>query len=187
MSSDTNDFIERSSLEVIIPEATDLGIEELFERKTDDSDEANSLLQQRSLLYFGQYTQAVTSFVVSLILRYVLDELITAYIVLRTPYQDEGHLRSFFARLVVSLEVHAYGSVPRVSGDQDASKDSSPSRNEDILWSGSIDMSQNPVTIIHGERQYQSPENVLAIWKTMLPLCGSRYECSVSRLLIDGG
>jgi len=110
--------------------------------------------------------------VVLLILRYVTDELITVYTVLRTPCQDEIQFKPYLDRLVASLEVHVYGFQPRPSSGQDASKESSPSRSEDSLWSGNIDTSEHATKVIRKENGQDSESNVLAIWRTTVPLSG---------------
>ncbi len=176
MIVDTDEFLKSSSLEVLVPEATDVQIEELFQHKTENSDNVTSTAERRSLLYFGMDLRVAKSFTVSLILRYVLDESITAYILLRTPNFDEASLKAHFSRLAISLEVQAYGFPSRPSSEQNTSNESSPSRNEDTLWSGSIDTSQHPLMIPQGNEERHSTEHVLAIWKITLPLSGSSYN-----------
>lgn len=102
----------------------------------------------------------------------MLDESISAYIVLRTPFQDDASLRSYLDRLSISLEVQAYGLTPRPSTGQDGSKESSPSRNEDTLWSGMIEKTKDPVIIVQGEDEDDPARYLQAIWKTTIPLSG---------------
>lgn len=114
---------------------------------------------------------------VLLILRAVTDECLPVYIALRTPYKDKAHLESYIARLAVSLEILAYGFQPRPSAGQDGSRDSSPGRNEDLLWSGDIDLSEGPMTIIEKESKQGLGRHVLVIWRTIVPLCGTPNRC----------
>ena len=108
---------------------------------------------------------------VLLIPRAVTDENLPVYIALGTPYRDEAHLKSFIARHAISLEVLAYGFQQRPSGGPDGSKESSPSRNEDVLWSGVIDAPKEPITIVREGNEGVSGRHVLMIWKSTIPLC----------------
>lgn len=184
MNVGTDEFIQSSSLEVLVPEATDVDIEKLLLHNSENIENILSTTECRSLLYFGMLIQTATSTTVSIILRYVLDESITAYILLRTPNHDEARLNTYYSRLAVSLEVQAYGFPSRPSGDQDTSNESSPSRNEDTLWSGSIDTSQHPMIIPQGKEERHSAEHVIAIWKFSLPLSGSSIITLEDRLLM---
>lgn len=53
MTVDTDEFIQCSSLEVLVPEATDVELEELLSHKTENNDSIISTAERRSLLYFG--------------------------------------------------------------------------------------------------------------------------------------
>ena len=108
---------------------------------------------------------------VLLIPRVVTDENLPVYITLHTPYKDEAHLKSFIARHTVSLEVLAYGFQQRPPEGPDGSKESSPSRNEDVLWSGVIDSPEEPIIIVREEKESASGRHVLVIWKSTIPLC----------------
>ena len=108
---------------------------------------------------------------VLLIPRAVTDENLPVYIALSTPYQNEAHLKSLIARHAISLEVLAYGFQQRPSGGTDGSKESSPSRNEDVLWSGVIEPQEEPITIVKEGNESVSGRHVLVIWKTSIPLC----------------
>ena len=56
MTATTNDFIENSKLDILVPQATEIDIEEVF-ANTDEHAQADitSRIEQRSLLYFGGY------------------------------------------------------------------------------------------------------------------------------------
>lgn len=108
---------------------------------------------------------------VLLIPRAVTDENLPVYIALGTPYQDEARLKSFIARHAISLEVLAYGFQQRPSGGPNGSKESSPSRNEDVLWSGVFNAPEEPLTIVREGNESVSGRHVLVIWKSTIPLC----------------
>ncbi|KAL2043549.1 hypothetical protein N7G274_003856 [Stereocaulon virgatum] len=157
MSVISKDFIQNSKLDVLIPQATEIDIEEAF-ANNDEHAQADiiSLIEQRALLYF--------------------DESLPVYIALRTPYKNEAHLKSCLTRLAIILEVLAYGFQPRPSGGKEGSKESSPSRNEDTLWSGNIDTSEEPITIVQDEGEQNSETYVVAIWRKLIPLCRPRMR-----------
>ena len=99
------------------------------------------------------------------------DESLPVYIALRTPYKDEAHLKSFIARQAITLEVLAYGFQYRPPERADESKESSPSRSEDVLWSGVVDDPEEPIVIVQEENESVSGRRVLVIWKGTIPLC----------------
>ena len=112
----------------------------------------------------------------------MLDESIYAYIVLRTLQQPEDELKFYAARTAIDLVVQAYGLRPRPSDGQDVSRDTSPARNEDVLWSGSIDTSKEPVIIAQPPTGRHPSRYMLAIWKTNIPLSGSFIFLYLSEL-----
>lgn len=109
---------------------------------------------------------------VLLISRNVLDELTTVYIVLRTSYQDEIRLDAHLSRLVVRLEVQAYGFQPRPSNGREASKEGFPSRGDDILWSGTIDTSEDAAEVVRKGESADLDGYILLLWRIQVPLSG---------------
>ena len=108
----------------------------------------------------------IGSFIILLITRYVIDESLRIYIILRTPYQDEATLKSYLTRLVVSLDIQARGSPLRSPGGHEKPRETSPSRTEDTLWSGNIDTSEDPFIVVQEEEEHESTRTILAIWTT---------------------
>ena len=102
--------------------------------------------------------------------RYVLDESVPIYVILRTQCHPGAELESYTARLGINLEVQAHGQQPKSTSGQDVSREDSPARNEDTLWSGSIDTSENPKIIDLPKGDRESLQQTLAIWKTTIPL-----------------
>ena len=105
-----------------------------------------------------------------LITRCVVDESLRIYIILRTPYQDEASLKSYLTRLAVNLDIQAKGSPLRSPSGHDTSRDTSPSRTEDTLWSGTVDTTEDPLIVVHEEEEHDSTRTILAIWTTRAPL-----------------
>lgn len=120
----------------------------------------------------------IGSSIILLIIRYVIDELLRIYIVLRTPYQDEAILKSYLTRLAVSLEIQARGTSLRSPGGHDTPRETSPSRTEDTLWSGNVDTSEDPFIIVQEEEEHDSTRTILAIWTTraLLSECHTSLE-----------
>ncbi|KAL9071634.1 MAG: hypothetical protein Q9161_004059 [Pseudevernia consocians] len=162
MSGQAKDFIASSKFDVLVPQATELGFEELF--VTDggrDGAISISSIKRRSLLYFGGN---------------VIDESLRIYIILRTPYQDEATLKSYLNRLAVNLDIQARGSRLRSPGGHNTPRETSPSRTEDTLWSGNIDASEDPFIIVQEEEEHDSTRTILAIWTTRALLSRPRIR-----------
>ena len=96
----------------------------------------------------------------------MIDESLRIYIILRTPYQEEATLKAYLTRLVVNLDIQAKGSPLRSPGGHDTSRETSPSRTEDSLWSGNVDTSEDPFIVVHEEEENDSARTILAIWTT---------------------
>lgn len=100
----------------------------------------------------------------------MLDELLEVYLVLQTPFQEETDLETLFSRLNISLQARAFGSVVPSSSSQDASANSSPSRVEDIIWSGTIDTSEDPIVVVRESSRQDITHYLHAIWSTTVLL-----------------
>ncbi|KAL6717895.1 hypothetical protein ACLMJK_003980 [Lecanora helva] len=144
MSGDTNAFLKRSKIDVLIPHATDFDPEELLEC----TDDAYSSVEERSLLYF----------------------------VLRTLQQARDELRSYLGRLATSLDVLARGIQPRTSDSHNVSGESSPPQNEDILWSGKIDLSEKPKVLASPKNDGKPSDQIIVVWKANVPMSRPRMR-----------
>ena len=113
----------------------------------------------------------------------MLDEAISVYILLQTQCQDEATLRSYISRLGLNLEVRAHGSQPAPTSSQELLGGASPTRNEDILWSGSIDTHETPVSIIQDENDVQSSQKMFAIWRMDISLSKSSISFAFQEML----
>lgn len=106
----------------------------------------------------------------------MIDESLRIYIILRTPYQDEATLKSYLTRLAVNLDIQARGSPLRSPGGHDAPRETSPSRTEDTLWSGSIDTSEDPFIVVQEEEDHDPTRTILAVWTTRALLSRPRIR-----------
>ena len=101
-----------------------------------------------------------------LILRYLLDELISIYVVLRTPYYEEQELKSLLSRLAIIVEAHAISS-PKPANTHDAPGEQSPSQIRDIIWSTAVDTAEEPLIIIQQKENPTTNPQVFVIWKLL--------------------
>lgn len=140
------DFARKSVLDILVPEVTDLDIEEGLNSSdsVQNEEEAGliSSIRQRSVLFF--------------------DESLPLYVVLRTPYDEETSLKAHISRLAIALEAHALNSPtggpgpPPVHGGGQA---------RDVVWSSRLDVSEEPTTIIVEGLDGEDSQDVLLIWK----------------------
>ena len=72
----------------------------------------------------------------------LLDELLAVYVVFQTPLLEEATLKSYLARLVISVEAFAFSTVP--PSDQDA-KATPP---KEVIFSGTINHKDEPMSSI---------------------------------------
>ena len=108
---------------------------------------------------------------VLLIHRHRVDELLPIYLVLKTSQCDVDHLRSFFPRLSILLELRATGSALRNSGDQNAAKGVPPVRQEDVIWKGSLVAAEDPVTIRLGDQE-EPQDGLIFVWEVKIVISG---------------
>lgn len=87
--------------------------------------------------------------------------------VLRTSYDHESEIKSYLARLSISLEARAYGkSQPPTTGPEERS----PVRNEDIIWSGPVDTGKEPFVTIRVDNEGNEQQTLLATWNVDVKL-----------------
>ena len=85
--------------------------------------------------------------------------------VIRTPYRDESQLKSSLDRLEITVEAQAFGYAPANPTGQDGPKDSSVSQSRDVIWSGSVDMSQEPIIVVQQEDDQVADRHVFVVWR----------------------
>ena len=108
---------------------------------------------------------------VLLIHRHRVDESLPIYLVLETSQCNVDHLRSFFPRLSILLELRATGSALRNSGDQNAAKAIPPVRQEDVIWKGSLVAAEDPVTIRLGDQE-DPQDGLIFVWEVKIEISG---------------
>ncbi|KAF1837196.1 hypothetical protein BDW02DRAFT_491843 [Decorospora gaudefroyi] len=121
------EFVESSVLEAVVP-SSDIDIEaELgsWDGPTEDGGSILPFLSQRHVL--------------------LLDELLAAYIVFRTPSLDDDILKSYLARLLVNVEAFAFSTSPPPEQEP---KDVPP---KELIHSSTINHTDEPTVVNHGE------------------------------------
>lgn len=86
------------------------------------------------------------------------------YVVLQTPYFEEIALRSYLARLAVSVEAQVLNTYPE-------SYEGPP--NQELIFSGSVQEGEDPLIIVQGPDGNDSTEtdgHILVIWKLPIVL-----------------
>ncbi|KAL9128388.1 MAG: hypothetical protein Q9217_002912 [Psora testacea] len=163
-------FVRASELFVLVPTGTELDIKEVFAGLDQHHDESKAIslrsFPQRSLLYF--------------------DELLPLYIVLQTPYQEQDELSSYFDRISISLELRASGSAPRALSVNDTHQESSPARQEDIIWTGNLVAAEEPVMIIPHGKDTGYDRIVSAIWEVKALLSRPRIRLQSPMITFKG-
>lgn len=96
----------------------------------------------------------------------MIDEAISICVVLRTLYCNEPKLKSYISRLTIGVEAHAFSSSNPLQG-QEASKDQSPSQSRDIIWSTTVDTTEEPVIIVQQKDGGDENPQVYIVWKVL--------------------
>ena len=116
---------------------------------------------------------------VLLIVRSNVDEKLSIYVVLRTPYQDEGQLKGYISRLQIVLEAHATSSSPRAGDSHQGQTINQP---RDVIWSGKVNVSEDPIIVVEESDDGDEGQAVLVIWRlsaflSRVPLYLVQYDC----------
>jgi hypothetical protein len=156
------EFVETSVLDTIVPFANPLNIEEALggsvERLDDGRASPLASIPQRQALFFGWFSH-ITAKALCLTYSQILDETVNVYVVLQTPYSDEGTLRSYLGRLVINLEAQVVNSQPE-------NHEGPP--GQETIYSGSVQDGEDPLIIVQGpdEADKNSGEgHILVVWK----------------------
>ncbi|OAL50392.1 hypothetical protein IQ07DRAFT_509600 [Pyrenochaeta sp. DS3sAY3a] len=122
------DFVESSVLEAVVPANSDVDIEEELSSWSGAlEDEGGSLLPfltQRHII--------------------LLDELLSIYVVFRTPLLEHDILKSYLTRLVVNVEAFAFSTAPVPESEPKTAP-------KEIIYSSIIRDENEPTIIRHGE------------------------------------
>ena len=167
------EFAESSVLDTVIPLASNLDIEEALGGSVERLDESNNsplaAIPQRTALLFGMFAYLPDK-LLYLTHSQMLDETISVYIVLQTPYFDERALRSYLGRLVINLEA-------QVINTRQDNHDSPP--GQEIIYNGSVQDRDDPLIVVQGpDESDENPDNghILVVWKMSVFLARPRLR-----------
>lgn len=169
---DTTDFVDNSTLDVIVPQASHVDIEELLSSAEDqvhgglDGRSLAASIPQRDILYFGKnWVYIVYDSLILLIHRFLADESISICVVIRAPYHHESQLKSALDRLKITVEAQALGYVSAHSPGRGSQREPSPSQSRDVIWSNTVDTSQEPIIVIPQEDDQVRDRHVFVVWR----------------------
>ena len=106
---------------------------------------------------------------VLLIHRHALDESLPVHVVLESPHLEDDDVEERIRRLAINLELRAYGKAPAPNALSEGRDERSPSRNEDIIWSGKVETGDSPF-IFGGKHTASGEEPVYTIWQKSVSL-----------------
>ena len=113
------------------------------------------------------------------------DEILPIYVVLKSSYQNENELRKRIQRLAITVEAHAVSS-PSISTPTGDRPTSSGSTARDIIWSGKVEVSEDPITVVASSAEEDEGQDVLLIWKLFATL-GTAIDRSAEASLMHIG
>ena len=92
-----------------------------------------------------------------------LDELLSVYVVFRTPLLEDTVLKSYLDRLAVNLDVFAFGTAP--GPDQEAK-----ALPKELIYSATIKDTNEPTIVLH---ESEDTTHVYVFWKVEVVICES--------------
>lgn len=159
------EFVESSVLEAVVPAHSGIDIaNELSTWDGNIEDESGSILpflSQRNVLLLGMYSSHLASSACLLLMRRCLDELLSVYVVFRSPLLEDEILRSYLARLVVNVEAFAFSTAPPLENEPKTAP-------KEIIYSSIIKPEDEPTVVRHGEGDQAY---TYVIWKVEVFIC----------------
>lgn len=101
------------------------------------------------------------------------------YAVLRTTHNDENSLKDCLKRVSIGIEAHAVSS-PNIN---DQTKDRTPSSSQarDVVWTGKVDVNEDPITMVVGSAE--DSQTILLVWKVTASLGRPRVRLQAPSIL----
>ena len=181
----SSEFVDDTILEAFVPAASQVNVQELLEawdgEVLEDKNTIVPFIEQRPFLLLGDCISPKND---STTLMRSADEEVPVHIVLRTKLLDEDTLEAYLARLAISLEARAYGTLyNRQDDDHHANK--KPATANELLYSGTIDPDEEPTicaTEVQTEGHDEPIQYVYIFWKVTVPI--SRPKAKINKLSI---
>jgi hypothetical protein len=95
-------------------------------------------------------------------MRRCLDELVTIYIVFRSPFIEDVTLKAYLARLAVNVEAYAFSTAPPPEPEAKASPP------KELIYSDIIKNSNEPMVLRFEE---EPNSHIYVIWKLDVFVC----------------
>ncbi|KFX90039.1 hypothetical protein V490_06683 [Pseudogymnoascus sp. VKM F-3557] len=131
------EFVETSIIQTIVPEFTELSLEEGLRTSLAKNGDVEAALQDMAL------RQTV-----------FFDEILNVYVVLQTPHLDERAVHRYLDRLVVTLDANVVN----------AQSDPQGQAGHELIYSGSNDQLKGPPVIIKSPGE-DDKTSLLVVWK----------------------
>ena len=85
--------------------------------------------------------------------------------VLRARYHDETQLKTHISRLSIILEAHAISTISHPVHPGDAHSNTSGSQPRDVIWSGKVNVVEDPIIVVEESDDEEDGHAVLVIWR----------------------
>ncbi|KAI9698960.1 MAG: hypothetical protein M1836_003149 [Candelina mexicana] len=147
IKDDSKDFLETAQLDIIVPHASNINVEDALSISEGHDGRPFLLhsIQQRQYLFF--------------------DETVAIYVVLRTPYIGGAVLESYLSRLAIEVTAYAFNQPQKPSHDGNGAPQS-PAR--DTVWTEAIKESGDPLIVVQGFEEHDGEvdrHHAYVIWK----------------------
>ncbi|KFZ19959.1 hypothetical protein V502_03418 [Pseudogymnoascus sp. VKM F-4520 (FW-2644)] len=136
------EFVETSIIQTIVPEFTELSLEEGLRTSLAKNGDVEAALQDMAL------RQTV-----------FFDEILNVYVVLQTPHLDERAVHRYLDRLVVTLDANVVNALTDAQGQS----------GHELIYSGSNDQLKDAPVIIKSPGE-DDKTSLLVVWKFPVPL-----------------
>lgn len=151
-SAPNGEFLETAVLDTLVPAASHSDIAEVLASATqDEGGIPTSLLpsvEQRSLLFFGQYIKIEPRRTFVLLILRSIDELVAVYVVLRVSNVSETALKAYLSGLSIRLDAFAISGHDAEAQESQGANDNSP-RERDLIYSGEVQDTTDPLIMVH--------------------------------------
>ncbi|KAF2431100.1 hypothetical protein EJ08DRAFT_632809 [Tothia fuscella] len=161
----STEFVDDTILEAFVPSASQVNLQELLEAWDGDIPE-----NRNSIVPFIEQRQFL-----------LVDELVHVYVVLRTKLVGETSLDAYLARLAITLEARAVGSLLVKPGDAS----SQPTQANELLFSDTIKHTEDPTicaTEVQSDDDSEPVQFVYVFWRVKVLL--SRPKAKIQKLSI---
>ncbi|KAI4198163.1 MAG: hypothetical protein LQ350_005450 [Teloschistes chrysophthalmus] len=142
MADDVDKLLEHSKLEVIVPDVTELSLEDLQDQAGPNKEDEGTPSERAAYLP-GRGPIVLRSSL-------YFDEQINVFVALKTSGYT-ANLQQQLSNLTISVEVYAFGSEVKSSGGSASNDAPVQSQKKDVIWSGAVDTAEQPLSLGDGD------------------------------------